>query len=174
MHFLNFSNYNKGKNMPNWRAHNKINFVMYFICLAIILIFFHRLEKIISPALNILLLIFTASYIFSNYFLSPDLDLKKNECKKNWGIFGFIWVPYTSVFKHRGISHSIIFGPLTRIIYLLLIILLPLIVLKKIGILNIDISINLDSFGWKVLITVIIGIYLPCLFHTLADRIFHG
>lgn len=63
---------------------------------------------------------FFLTFIFGTFLVTPDLDLAENHVlsKKNWGILGFIWVPYGYVFSHRGMSHGWILGPLTRLFYL--------------------------------------------------------
>ena len=63
---------------------------------------------------------FVVSFIIGTVWVTPDLDLAENEvlAKRNWGAFGFIWVPYGYLFRHRGFSHSWLIGPLTRLLYL--------------------------------------------------------
>ena len=64
------------------------------------------------------LVIFTLSYVAASLFLSPDLDLERSDTARRWGALRILWIPYSKVFKHRGLSHSILFGPLTRVLYL--------------------------------------------------------
>lgn len=65
-------------------------------------------------------LLFGAAFIFSNYYLSPDLDTK-SIMDKRWGVLRIIWIPYRKIFHHRSIwTHS---GPLSaniRMFYLTL------------------------------------------------------
>ena len=51
--------------------------------------------------------------------MSPDLDLA-NQIKlvSIRGFFTFPFRAYAKFFRHRGLSHSIIFGTLTRILWL--------------------------------------------------------
>lgn len=58
--------------------------------------------------------------------ITPDYDLKSIYIKSvinNIPIFGALWNaywwPYAVMFKHRKISHNLIFGTLTRFLYLL-------------------------------------------------------
>jgi uncharacterized metal-binding protein len=51
--------------------------------------------------------------------LSPDLDLKSNPYRR-WFLLGFIWHPYQSICPHRGFSHDILVGTLSRVLWLLL------------------------------------------------------
>lgn len=64
--------------------------------------------------------LFTASYLVGTFLVTPDLDLAENRvrAKSNWGLLGLLWVPYGAMFSHRGLSHSWLVGPLTRLIYL--------------------------------------------------------
>ena len=67
--------------------------------------------------------VFTLSYFVGTYFVTPDLDLAENHvrAKSNWGLLGLLWIPYGRFSKHRGLSHSWLVGPLTRLLYLALI-----------------------------------------------------
>ncbi len=63
---------------------------------------------------------FTLGFFVGTFLLSPDLDLAEGHVssKRAWGFLGFLWVPYGMMFSHRGLSHSWIVGPLTRLVYL--------------------------------------------------------
>lgn len=65
---------------------------------------------------------FSLSYLIGTFFITPDLDLAENrmQARNNWGLLGLLWVPYGALFSHRGLSHTWIIGPLTRLVYLLL------------------------------------------------------
>lgn len=118
--------------------------------------------------------LFVGAYLFSTLFLSPDLDLRKCDSRKNWGALGILWEPYSRLFAHRGLSHSLIWGTSTRIIYLLALSLLTY-------------STCALFFAWPVFdghrlwqwmenhslecLTIYLGLYLPNLIHTLADRV---
>ncbi len=69
---------------------------------------------------------FTAAFLAGTFLLSPDLDMadhrQKVNSKRNWGPLGALWVPYGLVFSHRGLSHTWILGPLTRLAYLALLV----------------------------------------------------
>lgn len=60
---------------------------------------------------------FLICYILGTFILSPDIDLGPNRYA---GISKIFIYPYSMLFKHRGISHSIFLGTLTRIIYALI------------------------------------------------------
>jgi uncharacterized metal-binding protein len=112
------------------------------------------------------LLIFAAAYLFSSLLLSPDLDLRSNSARRRWGVLGLIWVPYTKVFKHRGLSHNLLFGPLTRIGYLFLLGAIVIYALNYFG-LRANIQIHLDK---ELLAMIGIGLYLPNVLHILYDH----
>ncbi len=63
---------------------------------------------------------FTLSYLLGTFLVTPDLDLANRSvrAKKHWGLLGILWVPYGAIFRHRGLSHSWLVGPLTRLLYL--------------------------------------------------------
>lgn len=62
--------------------------------------------------------ILTITYLFSTYYLSPDLDHDVGAASyRRWGWLRFIWYPYKQLVKHRSwISHS---GPISATIKLL-------------------------------------------------------
>jgi len=64
--------------------------------------------------------LFGISYLAGSFLVTPDLDLAENHvrAKKHWGLLGWLWVPYGIMFNHRGLSHTWVIGPLTRLIYM--------------------------------------------------------
>lgn len=68
--------------------------------------------------------VFAVAYLIGTFLITPDLDLAEGHvrAKKHWGLLGFLWVPYGWLFTHRGISHTWFAGPLTRLIYLALLV----------------------------------------------------
>lgn len=63
--------------------------------------------------------------------ITPDYDFDKIYIKKiikKIPVLGFLWnlywYPYSKLFKHRGLSHNVLLGTLTRVLYLNLPILL--------------------------------------------------
>lgn len=85
---------------------------------------------------------FGGSFVFATFLLSPDLDLHHSSPAQNWGYLKTIWLPYSKIFKHRGLSHVPILGTGTRFIYLC--------VLACFGILIYDIA-SAQSFNWSVI-----------------------
>jgi len=113
--------------------------------------------------------IFAGAYVLSSLLLSPDLDLKANSARKRWGPLGFIWGPYARAFKHRGASHSLVFGPLTRLAYLAIVFGLIAVGLSYIGL-----TLPSTAPEWitpRTIGVLIGGLYLPNVLHVLLDRI---
>ena len=62
-------------------------------------------------------------FVIGSFLITPDLDMageKPVRPLRYWGPLGILWWPYGQLFKHRGLSHTWILGPLTRLIYVLL------------------------------------------------------
>jgi uncharacterized metal-binding protein len=132
---------------------------------------------------------FTGAYLAGTYLLSPDLDLAEQHVstKRNWGPLGFLWVPYGWVFSHRGLSHTWLVGPLTRLIYLALLLALPVLLLRD-PILNLqldgvtrgplfDLLKSFQGFWLKpsiardTLIALALGYYVSQWLHLIADGV---
>lgn len=140
--------------MPAGKTHNLIN----IIALPLLLLGLYLLS---SGYLKVkFILIFTISYLFSTFFLSPDMDIESSSYER-WGIFRFLWWPYKVLFKHRGISHNIVFGPLTILANLALIF-VPLLLLA---------GIDIRSIPSEVISAIILGIVLSNELHIIADKV---
>lgn len=157
--------------MPAGRTHNKINLIVLLLLLGILTAsnLFFGLGNFLAVSFWLLLAVFVASYLFSNFMLSPDLDLYRSSAANNWGVFKFIWYPYSKIFKHRGLSHSILVGAPTRIIYLMIIAVSILLLIDLLTGRNIP-ALDIRSWNNSVAITVVVGLYFPSVFHVLADR----
>lgn len=114
--------------------------------------------------------VFGGAYLLSSFLLSPDLDLRYNSARRRWGPLGFIWIPYSKVFKHRGLSHNPLLGPLTRIGYLFLLGAL-VIYLLRLGGLQVGFRFSVSK-DWLAMIAL--GLYLPNLLHISYDRLDSG
>lgn len=63
--------------------------------------------------------LFSGFFIYGTLFMSPDMDLA--EKIKLFSLRGLLSLPfrfYSLFFRHRGLSHSLWFGTLTRILWL--------------------------------------------------------
>lgn len=105
---------------------------------------------------------FLGAYLFSTFFLSPDLDLWHSQSRRSWGALGILWLPYARLFRHRGLSHHWLWGPLSRVGYLALLA-LPLLALWP----RFDpswLSEMRRYGGW-----ILLGIYIPHWLHIALD-----
>lgn len=111
--------------MPKGTVHNAINTVTLAAIGGVVVA--ARVSGHIAPDIQPMLTntsaaAFAGSYLVGTFLVTPDLDLAEGnvDAKKHWGALGFLWVPYGLMFHHRGISHTYFPGPLTRLLYLLL------------------------------------------------------
>ena len=98
--------------MSNYKGHCIFN-VLYALPALIAAQFY-----ILHPK-PLYLFIFIGAFIYTTLFMNPDLDLVHSI--KLWSVRGIFSLPfraYSSVFKHRGVSHSFFLGSLTLIAWL--------------------------------------------------------
>jgi uncharacterized metal-binding protein len=120
--------------------------------------------KVIRP---VYLFFFLVAYLFSSLFLSPDLDLKQSIAFRRWGLAHILWLPYAHLFHHRALSHHILFGPLTRILYLGAILFVASMTIANLT----GWQMELHVPNWAIILSILAGIYLPNQIHTLADAL---
>ncbi len=116
---------------------------------------------------------FVGAYLFSSLLLSPDLDLRRNDARRRWGPLGFLWGPYAKLFKHRGLSHSLLWGPLTRLLYLTVVLGGVALALVASGLMpppTLTPAFPLSLNG-RLVLAVLVGLYLPNGLHVLLDRV---
>jgi uncharacterized metal-binding protein len=115
---------------------------------------------------------FTLAFAAGTFLLSPDLDLAEGrvDSKRHWGLLGFLWVPYGMVFSHRGLSHTWVVGPLTRLAYLAIVTVIVVGLLRYLlpGLEMPAIPQPLDT---KFLIPLVAGYYLSQWLHLIADGV---
>lgn len=100
--------------MAMYKTHTKFNL---FIALPILL---GAMYYFLHPSRE-LMITFAGVFTYSTLFMSPDLDLAHQiRLKSIRGILSLPFRLYSKVFTHRGLSHNIILGSFTRIIWLLL------------------------------------------------------
>ncbi|KIX84492.1 metal-binding protein [Thermus filiformis] len=122
-------------------------------------------------------LAFTMSYLVGTFLITPDLDLaeKRVRAKGRWGVLGVLWWPYGAVFRHRGLSHTWVLGPLTRLVYLALVLYLLWLFLGGVyaylagG--RLPALLLLPGLPKEVLLQALLGYYLSQWLHLLADGI---
>jgi uncharacterized metal-binding protein len=101
--------------MPKYKTHCYFN-SLFALPLLILFLYLLKTE-------SKYLAIFSCSFIYSTLFFSPDLDLiHKIKLFSIRGILSLPLIGYSKVFKHRGFSHLIVFGTLSRIVWAALIV----------------------------------------------------
>ncbi len=80
-------------------------------------------------------------YFFCGLFLSPDLDCPSLPYHR-WGLLKYIWLPY-QIIPHRGLSHWVIIGSLSRLLYLT-----AIIIGVSVGLDSISNVYNFDILWW--------------------------
>lgn len=94
------------------KTHTKINILGIAGLLPALYIFTNYSQSVLA--------LFGAGALFGTFFLSPDLDLKQSASNKAWGGFRWLWYGYHRMFGHRKLSHFVLIGTGSRIIYLAL------------------------------------------------------
>ncbi|HCL58015.1 MAG TPA: hypothetical protein DHW82_13555 [Spirochaetia bacterium] len=160
--------------MPSGKTHDFFNILVLIVGIAVVFSYNLLADQMDEDVLKNCLYLFLGSYIFSTFMLSPDLDLHKNRSKLNWGFLRFIWYPYSKIFSHRGISHSLIFGILTRLVYIYFFYFLGLLAywyysdidFEDLRFLFVEAPGDFEiAYG----ITFLAGIYFPSILHSILD-----
>ncbi|MBF0206613.1 MAG: DUF2227 family putative metal-binding protein [Oligoflexia bacterium] len=100
--------------MPRGKTHIKINLVLA-LPMGLIILFFA-----FKPTLTTII-IFTLSLLYNTVVFNPDLDIARYVKPLSLkGILYFPFIPYSWIFRHRGISHALFVGTITRLLYLFL------------------------------------------------------
>ena len=145
--------------MPLGKTHIRINWIVLILINVLILAFHHDISIKHYILFNII-------FILTSYYISPDLDINSSVYNR-WGLLKLVWWPYREIMKHRKKSHSIIWGPVSILTYLTLLIIPGILVIFKF--VSIDqISESMIDICGIVTITVI----MICEIHIFADKIF--
>lgn len=105
--------------MARGKTHDRINLLVGSIVTGV-LIGLERNTLVVAG--------FVFGFLVSTLIISPDLDLGP---KKRTRWLQFFLYPYAIFFKHRGSSHSLLFGTLTRITYGVVVFLIMTFVLSE-------------------------------------------
>lgn len=158
--------------MPSGRVHNLINIAAYSVLAAGVLLATRQDLLTVTP---VQALSFSVAFFAGTLLLSPDLDLADGpvDSKRRWGVLGVMWVPYGWLFRHRGLSHTWLLGPLTRLVYL------GLWGLLLFGLLRFvwpDVSLPRvpQPVSLKVVLPLVAGYYLSQWLHLIADGVWPG
>ena len=148
--------------MPSGKAHLKIELLVWGVC-AVGAVFLNAKGTLSWTAGGS----FLFAYLFSSLFLSPDLDLAQSRASRRWGIGRIVWFPYAAMCRHRRISHHLILGPLTRILYLGAIVIGLLYGFAHLA----GRSVSFSWPSWRVVSAILVGFFLPNQLHIIVDRI---
>lgn len=119
-------------------------------------------------------LAFALAYLAGTFFLTPDLDLAERGVRAvgRWGVLGVLWRPYGRLFRHRGLSHTWVLGPLTRLGYLAgLLYLLYLGAREVLAFLGVTWRLGPWVWSKEVVWAALLGYYLSQWLHLAADGI---
>lgn len=157
--------------MPSGRVHELIN--LSVLGLASAGYWVYQKELSIAEPVAVAAV---GSYLLGTFLVTPDLDLAEQAVrpKGRWGLLGLFWVPYGWMFAHRGLSHTWIVGPLTRILYMGAMGMLLYWLLKLVlGYLNIhlDLQGRLQAPPQEIIWGLVVGYYLSQWLHIAADGI---
>ncbi|GAB4419783.1 MAG: metal-binding protein [Bacteriovoracaceae bacterium] len=123
---------------------------------------------------------YTVGFLFATLMFSPDTDVMP---KKRSGLLQFFLYPYSILFKHRGISHALFIGTLTRIIYGVILSSIIFYILNRMGHTQINESDVLNAlvsffthydyryFEYRVITWIFVGMTMADLIHILVDRV---
>ncbi len=151
--------------MPQFRTHTRFNLLLAYPFLLIFLIHFGT-----NNFSN--LFCFSICFIYSTLFMSPDVDVANKI--KFFSIRGILTIPfrlYSMFFHHRGISHHVIFGSITRIIWLCLFFIL-LFLIYDISFINKFSFIKFIKKNHEYIMYGCIGIFLSDILHLFLDKVF--
>ena len=144
--------------MSSFKTHRRFNYFIFIIaCLA--LNHFNLFNVYV-------MLTFTIGFIIGTEFITPDLDGQSTPTQR----WGFIWIPYRILRKHRGVSHNYVLGFIERITYLFLLISVIILLVKS------DIYISslkyiMNPAIMAILLVIIVGIAIANGLHIFLDRV---
>jgi uncharacterized metal-binding protein len=155
--------------VPSGRVHNLINIAAYSVLAAGVLVASRTGVLTVTPVQT---LNFTLGFAAGTFLLSPDLDLAEGrvDSKRHWGLLGVLWVPYGLIFSHRGLSHTWVVGPLTRLAYVAVICAL-LVGLFRTLFPDVALPRVPEPVSLKFVVPVLLGYYLSQWLHLIADGV---
>ena len=158
--------------MPSGKTHLRVELGMLVLIAGTGLLLNHLSQYVQWDDAVSVVFCFGGSYLFSSLFMSPDLDLASSRPARRWGVLRYLWLPYAACFRHWGVSHNPLLGPLTRIGYL------GLLVSAALAGLHYGLGVEMtfmrqwwDDLGGRPLWAIGIGLFLPNQVHILVDRL---
>ena len=155
--------------MSSGKFHDKVNLFTGAI-LSGALIGFERSWIIVIP--------FIVGWLVATLIFSPDTDIMP---KKRTSFLQFFLYPYSILFKHRGLSHSILLGTALRIIYGIVMLGVMIFVLSKMGYIQFSgedyleflwkyvLNWNVKEKSYKMISWYFIGMFLADIHHYFID-----
>ncbi len=120
---------------------------------------------------------FVAGFLAGSLLLSPDLDMASYQsvlAKRRWGVLRGLWIPYGLLFKHRGVSHSYVIGPASRLGYLALWVWGALWVVRRLGFELWWVGLGgLALWPWqRLVVAAVVGVVLANWSHLMTDGVY--
>jgi uncharacterized metal-binding protein len=144
--------------MSCFKTHRRFNYLLFIIaCLA--LYHFNLFNVYVAVT-------FAIGFILGTEFITPDLDGESTPTQR----WGFLWIPYRIVRKHRGVSHNYVLGFIERIAYLFLLISVIILLVKSDAYLS-SLQYLMTPAIMAVLLVVIAGIAIANGLHIVLDRV---
>ena len=128
---------------------------------------------------TIIIVPFSLGWLLATFIFSPDADIMP---KKRTKVLRFVLYPYSIFFKHRGLSHSLLFGTLTRVFYVLSMLALGIFVLNKMGyiefgpqgyfsyLVHFMLNYNYQEDVYKIVTWFYLGMFGADLLHLFLDK----
>jgi uncharacterized metal-binding protein len=109
---------------------------------------------------------FAIGFIIGTEFITPDLDGQSTPTQR----WGFLWIPYRILRKHRGVSHSYVMGFIERIVYLFILISFLILLIKSEAYIS-TLQYIITPVILAILIVVLVGIAVANGLHIVFDRV---
>lgn len=144
--------------MSSFKTHRRFNYFLFILaCLALNHFGLFNIYIIIT---------FAIGFIIGTEFITPDLDGESTPTNR----WGFLWIPYRIVRKHRGVSHSYVMGFIERIAYLFVLISIIILLIKTDAYISV-LKYVMTPAIMAVLLVMIIGIAIANGLHIALDRV---
>lgn len=145
--------------MPDGKTHEAINAAVLMASIAGLYYLAGNGSAAIGSYLNTYtILAFSIAYLFATFFLSPDLDINSKPYRR-WKALRILWWPYKTIFRHRGLSHNPILGPLSIVMNLALIV-VPILLLA---------GVQLQDIPLSFVVAIVAGMVLSMEIHIISD-----
>ena len=111
--------------MASYKTHTLFNLSFFLPATALLLFYLFHPSRAD-------LIAYSASFVYGTLYMGPDADVAdKIKLLSLRGIMSLPFRPYSKLFAHRGISHWLIIGTATRIIWLASLLIIPYIIYKR-------------------------------------------